>query len=403
MGPREDELIAMSGDDEFLDAPDDSPVDGSVSDDNDELVSEMDAGLGADGNDPCPHGRSPQISTAAAHGRSTMRDVAQLAGVSIKSVSRVVNGDPNVSSTMRHRVQRTIRQLDFVPDASAAALRRSDHRTRILGILLQDLGNDYSARLFHQLEKSAWLSSYALFTASLEEQSEKERRIIQDLLERRVDGLILIPTCSRQDYLQTRVDAGLALVCVDRRPSGLMVDSVTTDNWLGAKMATEHLINQGHRKIAFLGDYTAIESSNDRFNGYLDALRSAGVPADPRLLCTGIRSIAEGRQALDSLLDAGTTVTAVMTGRNDLTVGAVSCLQSRGLNTSIALVGFDDVPMAQFVQPPVTVVEQAIETIAEKTARRIVARVDGDISPIHDIVVPPRLVIRGSGEIPPQD
>lgn len=381
MGPDEDELITDLTDD----VPPALPLD-----------SELRPRRAQPDSAPSP-GRSTMRPLRS---RSTMRDVAQLSGVSIKSVSRVVNQDPNVSPKMRERVDRAVRQLGFVPDASAAALRRSDHRTRILCVVLQDLGNHFSSRLFHQLENSPRLRNYALLTASLEERPKKERRIVNDLLERRVDGLILTPTSSNQEYLQASVDAGLAVICVDRRPSGLSVDSVTTDNWLGAVKGTEHLISRGHRRIAFLGDFTAIESSNDRLAGHLDALRSAGIVADPRLIYTGIRSVEDGRAALDALFLAGVEFTAVFSARNDLTVGAVSCLQAKGLQHEIGLVGFDDTPMSRLLDPPLTVVEQDIEVLADHTAERIIARVGGDDSAVHDIVVAPHLIERGSGEIP---
>lgn len=333
--------------------------------------------------------------------RATMRDVALLAGVSIKTVSRVVNDSPEVSSELTARVRRAIRQLDFVPNNSAAVLRRLDGQSGALGIVLQDLGNSYSAQLFSVLEHSPLLAGRALLAASLDEEPEREHRIVTDMMARGVDALVLMPATTRQDYLRSWVESGLAVVCVDRRPRGLDVDSVTTDNWAGARMATQHLLAQGHRDIAVLSDFTTIDSANDRMSGYLDALGTAKVPVRPDLISVGIRSAADGHQAVVNLLDAGHHVTAILACRNELTAGALQALQERGLHHAIALVGFDDLPLAELLDPPLTVVQQDITGLGEAVADRVVERLGNPGAQTVDLVVPPRLVTRGSGEIPP--
>lgn len=332
--------------------------------------------------------------------RPTIRDVAQLAGVSIKTVSRVINQSPEVAPKSRTRVEWAIHELDFTPNVAAAGLRRSDRSTRTIAVVAQDLGNTFSSQLLRSMERSDFLKDVALLAASLDEEPERERRVVKDLVAHQVDGLVLVPTLADQSYLQRVVDSGLAVVCVDRRPRGLAVDSVTTDNWLGAHIATEHLISSGHRRIAFLGDLTSIEPSQDRLAGYLDAMREADCPVDRGLVCTGVRTPSDGRQALQALIDSRKSFTAVLVCRNDLTIGALEALQRNGLQHTVALVGFDDMPMAPLVDPPLTVVRQEIDQLARATVTCLAERMRGCSLPARDIVIRPTLLRRGSGEIP---
>ncbi|AZZ38451.1 LacI family DNA-binding transcriptional regulator [Acidipropionibacterium jensenii] len=332
--------------------------------------------------------------------RPTIRDVARLAGVSIKTVSRVINESPEVARKSRERVEWAIHELDFTPNVAAAGLRRNDRSTRSIAVVTQDLGNNFSSQLLRSLERSEFLKDVALLAASLDEEPERERRVVKDLVAHQVDGLVLVPTLSDQSYLRTVVNSGLAVVCVDRRPRGLPVDSVTTDNWLGAQMGTAHLIAAGHRQIACLGDRTTIEPAQDRLTGYLDAMRDAGVPVDSRLVLSGERSAEDGRRAVQSLIDEGVDFTAILVCRNDLSIGALEALQHNGLQHTVAIVGFDDMPMASLVDPPLTVVRQDIDQLARATVDCLAERIRGSSAAPRDIVIRPTLVERGSGEIP---
>lgn len=321
--------------------------------------------------------------------------------MSIKTVSRVVNESPEVARKSRERVEWAIHELDYTPNVAAAGLRRADRSTRSIAVVTQDLGNTFSSQLLRSLERSDFLKDVALLAASLDEEPERERRIVKDLVAHQVDGLVLVPTLSDQSYLRSVVDSGLAVVCVDRRPRGLAVDAVITDNWLGANLATRHLISSGHRRIAYLGDRTSIESAQDRLTGYLDAMRESGRPVDRRLVRAGVRTADEGRRVVQSLIDEEVPFTAVLVGRNELTIGALEALQRNGLQHTVALIGFDDMPLARLVDPPLTVVRQEIDQIARATVSCLASRIHGDSSPARDIVIRPTLVQRGSGEIPP--
>jgi LacI family transcriptional regulator len=329
-----------------------------------------------------------------------MRDVAALSGVSLKTVSRVVNGEPGVSDGVRERVSRAVTQLDYTHNVHASNLRRSDGRTGTIGALFQDLSNSFSASLLRAIEDAARASSTAVLAASLDEDAPRERALVKGLVTRRVDGLVLMAATSRQEYLAAELRAGMPMVFVDRPPHGIDADSVTVDNVSGARQAVEHLIAHGHRRIAALLDLIAIETAAQRLRGYREALTAAGLRPDPDLERTDLRTPAAAERAVLGLFRGESPPTAVFAGRNDLAVGTVRALRTLGLSHRVAVVGFDDFPLADLLDPPLTVVRQNVSQIGAEVGRLLFARIDGDTAPPRRVVIEPTLVPRGSGEIP---
>ncbi|MET7280718.1 LacI family DNA-binding transcriptional regulator [Kribbella sp. NPDC005582] len=331
--------------------------------------------------------------------RATMKDVALLAGVSAKTVSRVVNGEPGASTEVRERVLQAAQRLDYRHNLGASTLRRKDSRSGIVGALLQDVGNSFSAGLLRALEDSLRSAGLSVLAASLDEEPDRERGIVADLVARRADGLVLMPASNRHEYLVSEQRAGLPIVFVDRRPHGVDCDSVTVDNRRGAGLATEHLISGGHRRIAMLSDLEEIETAHERIAGYRAALHAAGLPGDPALLVPSVRGELEATQVVTRLLALPDPPTAFVTGRNILTIGAVRALRSAGLSHQVALVGFDDFPMADLVEPALTVIRQDVQRIGAEVGRLLLTRLAGDTAPPKHVVLEPTLVQRGSGEI----
>jgi LacI family transcriptional regulator len=329
-----------------------------------------------------------------------MRDVAALAGVSIKTVSRVVNREPGVKESVRTTVLAAAERLDYRHNLAASNLRRTTARTLIVGVLVQDVSNSYSAALVRALEDMARSRHTAVLTSSLDEDADREQELVRSLVERRVDGLILVPTTERQDYLAAEQRAGLPLVFVDRLPTGIDADSVTIDNHGGARRATEHLLDHGHRRIAVLLDLLRIPTAGQRLAGVRDGHAARGLRLDPELLVHSVRTTEEAADVTRRLLALPDPPTAIFAGRNALTAGVVQALTSLGLRRSVALVGFDDFPLAELLDPPLTVVRQDLPEIGARAAALLFDRIDGvDVPPRH-VVLAPTLVERGSGEIP---
>lgn len=333
--------------------------------------------------------------------RATMKDVAALAGVSIKTVSRVVNDEPGVSDELVARVRRAAGQLDFRPHLGASTLRRTDGRTRTIGLLLNDVSNPFSSALHRGVEDVASERGVAVLAASIDDDPERERELAQALAARRVDGLIVTPTHSDHSYLHTERRAGTAVVFVDREPLGFEGDCVVVDNEPGSHGAVKHLVAHGHRRIAFLGDLQSIDTERQRHAGYERGLRESGIEPDPSLTVHDLHDVDTAESAVHRLLDLPTPPTALFAGQNLVTIGAIRTLQARGRQHEIALVGFDDFPLADLLSPAVTVVAQDPRLIGRLSAERLFARMDGAAGPPALTVVPTRLIARGSGEIRP--
>ena len=331
----------------------------------------------------------------------TMREVAALAGVSIKSVSRVVNQESGVSAALAERVSNALRLLHYQPNTAASSLRRTDQRTATVGLVLNDLANPFSSAIHRAIEDVARQHTSFVLAGSSDADPQREAEIARALVARRVDGLILIPTDNGITSLAQVKRFGRPLVFVDRLSTGLGADSVTSDNRSGAAAAVSHLIACGHRRIAFLGDVRTIWTAAERYVGYLETLATAGLRLDPALVCHDLAGSAAAERAANALLDSQNPPTALFTSQNLLTIGAVRALQLRGAQRRVALIGFDDVLLADLLDPPVTVIAQDPAAIGQRAAELLFSRIGLDQSDVRQIIVPTKLVVRGSGEIRP--
>jgi LacI family transcriptional regulator len=343
---------------------------------------------------------APVPESPAPRARPTMREVAALAGVSLKTVSRVINAEPSVAPDLVARVNRAAAALDYRPNLTARSLRSSDGRTRTIGLVLEDVANPFSSALHRAVEDLARARGIAVFAGSVDEDPDRERALTSALISRRVDGLIIMPTGDDQGYLANEQRAGLNLVFVDRPPRLLRADTVLSDNAGGARSAVAHLLAHGHTRIAFVGDLEEIPTATDRFAGYRQALTEAGIALERELVVFGIRGPGAAETAVGRLLD-GPRPTALFTAQNLITIGAVRGLRNLGLRHRVAVVGFDDFALSDLLEPPVTIVAQDPVAIGAAACQRLFERMDGDGGPPQSVIIPTRLVARGSGEIRP--
>jgi LacI family transcriptional regulator len=347
--------------------------------------------------------RVTTLSSGLADGdrpRPTMRDVAALAGVSLKTVSRVINGEPAVSVDVRDRVQRAIAQLDFRPNLTASNLRRAGGKTATVGLVVEDLANPYSAAIIRAVEDTARPRGVTVVAGSVDEDPVRERALVEEFIARRVDGLIVVPAAIDHSYLVSERRSGLPIVFVDRPPRNLDADAVVAANRDGAAAGVAHLVEQGHRRIAFVGDSPAIWTAAERHSGYLDAMRPR-LTVDPGLVRRGIRGADEAAAAIAELLSGDDPPTALFAAQNVLAIGAFMALRRLGRRSDIALVGFDDFPLADLLDPGVSVVAQDPLAMGRLAAEILFRRLDGDRSEASTHVVPTHLIVRGSGEIRP--
>ena len=330
-----------------------------------------------------------------------MREVAALAGVSLKTVSRVINAEPAVSSELASRVHAAIERLDYRHNRAASSLRRSDGRSAAIGVLLEDVANPFSSTLHREIENVALQRGVLVFAGSSDEDAERERSLIAEFTSRRVDGLIIVPASHDHSYLLSERRAGTAMVFVDRPAAYLDADTVLTDNQGGTRAGIAHLLDRGHRRIGYLGDLETIATAAWRFQGYSSELAAQGIELDPGLVRLDLRGIESAATAAAELLSVAAPPTAIFAGQNLLTIGAYRALRRLGLHHKVALVGFDDFLLADLLEPGITVVAQDPAALGRAAVELLFRRLDGDRSPSIHAVIPTRLIPRGSGEIQP--
>jgi LacI family transcriptional regulator len=330
--------------------------------------------------------------------RATMSDVARLAGVSIKTVSRVVNDEPGVHADTAERVLAAIERLGFRRNVGALNLRRGSS-TGTIGLVLEDVANPFYSGLTRATEEVARRFGRQVLTGSSDEDPGRERELSLEFCARRVDGLIVVPAGARHGYLLPEIASGTPVVFVDRPPGDVLVDTVLVANVEGAATAVAHLARHGHRRIGFLGDAPAIYTAAERLRGFREGCTAAGVRYDERLVAMAPPSPAGVAEALARILGGPGPATALITGNNRITVLALRALA--GVSTRPALVGFDDFELADLLDPPVSVVALDPAVLGKAAAELLFARLDGDDSPPRRIVLPVRLVPRGSGEVGP--
>lgn len=335
--------------------------------------------------------------------RPTMRHVAALAGVGLKTVSRVINEEPNVSVATIARVMEAAQRLNYQPNLHAGNLKRADRKTQTLGLLVGSVANPFAGALHRAVEDAARERNTAVFAASLDDDPLRERGIVEAFLRRRVDGLILTTVTKSQGYLIPEQAHGTPLVFVDREPVGVDADAIVSDNAAGSARAVRHLIEHGHRRIAYLGDRHDIQTAGERKRGFLEEMALAGISIGDVPLVEDLHDAESAHQTAREILSLADPPTAIFASQNLVTIGAIRALRELGMHHSTALVGFDDFTLADLVEPAVTVVAQNPQRIGALAAERIFARLDGDETAELTYVVPTTLIVRGSGEIRPRE
>jgi LacI family transcriptional regulator len=325
-----------------------------------------------------------------------MTDVAQAAGVSLKTVSRVVNDEPKVSTATAERVHDAIERLGYRRNEMARTLREGSI-TRTLGLVIEDVANPFYSAITRGVEEETRARGFLVIAGSSDEDPERERALVHLLFERRVDGLLVVPAASDHRYLAAELAHGTPIVFIDRPPQRVEADVILLDNLGGARTAVEHLLAHGHRRIAIIADAPQIWTAQERYEGFRRALKAAGVDVEPELVRLGPHDTASAEAAALELLALSQPPTAIFTGNNRVTIGALRAL-GRGARR-IALVGFDDLELAEHVSPPLTVISYDAAELGRRAAELLWQRLSGDRQPPRRVVLPTTLVARGSGEI----
>jgi LacI family transcriptional regulator len=327
-----------------------------------------------------------------------MSDVARLAGVSIKTVSRVVNDEPGVHPATAERVLAAIDQLGFRRNLGARNLRRGSS-TGTIGMVLEDVGNPFYSGITRAVEEVARQYGRQVLTGSSDEDPSRERELALEFCARRVDGMLVVPAGMQHGYLVPEMRAGMPVVFLDRPAGDVVADTVLVDNIGGTVLAVRHLAAHGHNRIAFLGDAPDIFTANERLRGFREGCVRAGIRYDEDLVAMGPHDERGIAEVLRRIGEHRQPATAVVAGNNRITVHLLRVLAGRPNRP--ALVGFDDFELADLIDPPVTVIAHDASAIGKAAAELLFSRLDGDATPPRRVVLPVRLVPRGSGEMRP--
>ena len=330
---------------------------------------------------------------------TTMRDVARVAGVSAKTVSRVFNDDPHVTEETRERVRWAMQKLNYVPNLLARSFRVGADDA--VGLAVPDLADPFFAEMTSSIEEDLVGRGMAVVVTSLSQgAAERERSALEALLRRRISGLIVACVSADQSYLAPWQER-TPIVFVDRAPKGLSGVYVIEDDVGGAREAVTHLARHGHRRVAFLGLSTPITTVRRRLRGYRSAVAEAGLLDRPDLVCMPAESPEDAAAELVKRLASPDAPTAVFSSNVLCTMALIPALQRAG-RVDIAVVGFGDFPMAAALSPAVTVVDQDPAGLGRIAVERLLQRIEDPRAPVRRrTVLPVQLIPRGSGELPP--
>jgi LacI family transcriptional regulator len=317
---------------------------------------------------PRPSDTVPAMLPQQGPRRPTMRDVAALAGVSLSTVSRVVARNEHVDPDLARKVEKAVEMLGYRHNLAAGNLRRADGLSASIGLVFEDVSNPFFSAVHRGVEDVARSRSVLTFAGSSDEDAARERELTEAFLGRRVDGLVIAPTSADHTYLARDVAAGMALVFIDRIPRFIDADAVVSDNVGGARAAVAHLAEAGHRRIAFLGDQPDIFTAAERLRGYRDAIAGHGGERDDGLVHHPAFRAVDVDTTVRRLLGGPSPPTAMFTAQNLITLATLRTLHELGLQHEIAVVGFDDIPLAELLRPGVTVVAQDPYAIGRRAA-----------------------------------
>lgn len=334
-----------------------------------------------------------KLKASSRDSASTLEMVAAKAGVSPSTVSRYLNGTATVSEAKRTAIEAAIKKLNFVANPIASGL--AGGKSRCIGVITQAIDSPFYGRGLMGIEEILIAENYVPLFVSSHWREEDELRCINSLEGRRVDGIIILTACLPDDVLLERAKK-TPMVITGRNLGSDQLISLQFDNFNGARMATEHLIGLGHKRIAFLKGTPSHPDAVERLSGYRTALKAHDIPYEPKLTARGDFGEAGGERATQQLLDSGIEFSAIFAANDQMAYGCCFALHQRGIDVpgDISVVGFDDLPASCFTTPPLTTIKHSIYEIGKITARSMIQLIGNSAS--QPVTPPPELIIRKS-------
>ena len=327
----------------------------------------------------------------------TLSDVAALASTSVKTASRVINGDEKVTPEVKVRVEEAVIELGYRVDLLARSLRKGVDD--VLAVVVPTIGDKFFATAIEEIEAVALDRDTQIIIASNHQDPVKEKQIIRQLEQRRVSGMIIVPNSADYSFMKV---SPTPTVFLDRGPDGLEADVVEVDDVFGAQLATEHLIAAGHKNIAFISDDLKIRTARLRIDGYEAALRKHKIEIKDKYVFLGAHSMDDAARITTEILRSAPEVTAIFSSRSVATMGVLRTLHERSRH-DIAIISFGDFEMAQVVEPKISVIDHSPRELGRLAALRIFAKIDGEKFEPETIMGNLSIIRRGSGELTPRE
>jgi LacI family transcriptional regulator len=330
----------------------------------------------------------------------TIVDVAEKAGVSFGTVSRVINNDIHVRPETRERVQGVMQKLGYTANRQARSL--AGGRSNIIGVLVPDLGTGYIGEIIRGIDAELSLTDLDLILYTTHRTASKEANYVANLAKGMVDGLLLVLPRSPADYTGTLTNRGVPFVLIDHQGIGRDCPAVGATNWQGAYHATEYLIKLGHTRIGFITGSMDLGCADERLEGYRSALRTYHLPNEPELIYEGTFFQPDGYAGATALLNLAHPPTAIFASNDVMAMGAMDAVRNRGLRVpdDISIVGFDDIPQASVMRPGLTTVSQPLEKMGRVATQMLLDLFRNKEKTDNRIELPTELVIRESCQPP---
>lgn len=333
---------------------------------------------------------------------ATMKDVAEKSGVSVATVSHVINNTRFVSQQIVERVNIAIKELNYVPSVVARSLK--SNQTKTIGMLIPNNSNPFFADLIRGIEDTCYLQDYSVILCNTDDNRNKQVKYLEVLIGKQVDGLIVVASGVEEDLIDLLSRQSLPISIVDREITGLEADRFKADNQLGGYLATQHLIDLGHKKIACISGPLDLSASSERVAGYNRALRESDLESNPNWLQQGNFKSKGGYEAMQQILSQKNRPTAIFACNDLMAFGSLCAAHEKNLSIpeDLSIVGYDDILLASYSCPPLTTIMQPAHELGVMAAQALIDRVRNDQLPKQNTILEPRLIIRKSAAKLPQ-
>jgi LacI family transcriptional regulator len=328
--------------------------------------------------------------------KPNLRLLASKAGVSVNTASRAINDKPDINPLTKEKILEIAREIGYVPNASAVALRTQ--KTRTLGVIIADNNNPFYAEVLSGIEAEAKENNYHIILTNTRRDYQEEETAIDLLLAKQVDGLLIAPVQEKNEDIYKLVDSKIPFVVVGRDYENLSIDAVYSDESKGGYVATEYLIKRGFKNISYIGGYTYKSPARMRLEGYKKALTDYGIPLKESLIKIGDIDIKDGYKYTKDMFEQGINFQAIFAYNDMMAFGAIKAIKERGLEIprDIGLVGYDNILFSSLVSPPLTTVNLKKDTLGRESVRLLLSKINGHRKKNKKIVLDVDLIIRGT-------